>query len=46
MIYFSQFFDKKLKELNAERAQQGLDVLRESNGAAVTFSLGAYYNGN
>lgn len=38
MAYFATFFKKKLAELNATRASQGLGKLAEADGTIITFS--------
>ncbi len=38
MAYFATFFKKKLTELNATRAAQGLGKLAEADGTIITFS--------
>lgn len=46
--YLAQLCDKKLKEENARRAEQGLGALAEDEAGLqlVTFSFGAFYNGD
>lgn len=40
--YLRRFFQEKLKEVNAERLSQNLDILREPNGDPVKFEAASF----
>lgn len=48
LTYLAQLCDKELRKENARRAEEGLPVLSEDGEGLdpVTFSYGAFYNGN